>query len=667
MSVPSPLPAYSLVREGLHHQHASRAAEAARCYERALALEPANFDALHFLGVVRFRTGECDAGIALLERALALHPNHPPALNNLGNALRAAGRLAEAVTVYRRAVALCRPPRALFLRNLGSAQLEMGEWADAAGNLRCAAALNPNDSVVWCWMGHLERALDRPEAALAAYEKALALEPGLIEARRGRGCVYRNSGRAAEARAEYAQVLAAVPRHVLARSLYADVSLCIADWDGWSEHAAAVATATPVPADLAEPYSIHFMTDDPVVLRRHSEAAAGLAQSAAPTMPNAPRSRTLTDRRLRVAYLSADIREHPVGRLVAGVMEEHDRSQLEITVYALGSDDKSPARRRVVAAAEHFEPLETVGDRELAERIAADEQDILIDLMGHTAGNRVRVLAAHPASLQASWLGYPGTLGGSLVDYFITDGFTSPPGSEANHSEQLVRLPHTCLPGDPSQSIGSAPPRSAFDLSDDAVVLCSFGQTRKLNPHLFDIWMDVLRAVPAAVLWLREEHPLATANLRREAERRAIDGERLVFTGRVASVGDYLARYQVADLVLDTFPYASHSTAADALWAGCPIVALAGRSFASRVCGSLLRGAGMPELVTEGIDEYRALAVKLARDATARAELRARIAAARRSVPLFDIAAFTRSLERAYSAMGERARQGLPPTHIWVT
>lgn len=563
MNAPSPHPAHSLVREGLRHHEANRTTQAAECYRRALELEPGNFDALHFLGVVRFRGGDCDAGIALLEKALAQHPNHASALNNLGNALRAAGRLAEAVTVYRRAVALVRPPRALFLRNLGSAQLETGEWAEAEGNLRCAATLTPDDPIVWCWMGHLERALDRPEAALEAYGKALALDPSLIEAHRGRGCVYRNSDRPVEARAEYARVIAAVPRHVLARLLGADTSLCVAEWESWNEQEAAVTAASPVPADVVDPYSACFMTDDPLVLRRYSDAAAGLAQSAA-------------------------------------------------------------------------------------------------------VGNRVRVLAAHPAPIQASWLGYPGTLGGSLVDYLITDGFTSPPGSEAHYSEQLVRLPHACLPSDPSQPIGPPPPRSAFGLSDSAVVLCSFSQMRKLNPNLFEIWMDVLKAVPEAVLWLRAEHPLATANLRREAQRRAVDPEQLVFAARAASAGDYLARYQVADLVLDTFPYASHSTAADVLWAGCPIVTPAGRSFASRVCGSLLRATGMSELVTESADEYRALAVALARDAAARAELRARLAVARRSFPPFDVAGFTRSLERAYVTMHERAKSALPAEPISI-
>lgn len=666
MSVPSRNLPSSLVQEGLRHQKANRPEAAAGCYEEALTLQPKNFDALHFLGVVRFRTGDFASGIALIERALSLHPNHPSAWNNLGNALRGAGRLADAVAAYRRAVALVRPPRSLFLQNLGSAQLEMGEWAEAAGNLRCAVAITPADPITWCWLGHLERALHNPQGALDAYRRAIELEPSLAEAHRGMGCALRDCEQPIEAQAAYARVLELIPQHLLARVFHTDIALCIAAWDEWSEHVARIVSVSPVAAEMVEPMVLLFLSDDPLVLRSYAEASAALAQSAAPQPAATRRPGASRKERVRIAYLSRDIREHPVARLIAGVIEQHDRSRFEVTVYALGSDNPAPARRRILDATEHFVTLELPGNRELAERIAADEQDILIDLMGHTAWNRARVLAAHPAPVQATWLGYPGTLGGTLVDYLITDSFTSPPGCEPHYAEQLVRLPETFLPADTSQVLNSPLPRSAYGLSEDAVVLCSFNQTRKLNPDLFEIWMDVLRAVPDAVLWLPDAHPLATTNLRREAVERGVAGERLVFAGRAAAPGDYLARYRVADLALDTFPYNSHSTAADALWAGCPIVTLAGRSFPSRVCGSLLRAAGVAEVVTESADQYRDLAIALARDGVGRQAIRRRLAAARESSVLFDTARYTRSLERAYLAMHERAMQELPPTHLWI-
>ena len=667
MSRPSSSAAPSLVQEGLRHQRAERVTEAASCYERALELDPGNFDALQFLGVVRFRSGDPHAGITLLERALALHPNHASALNNLGNALRAAGRMAAAVAAYRRAVALVRPPRALFLRNLGSAQLEMGDWAEAAGNLRCATALDSADPITWCWMGHLERALENNDAALDAFGRALVLKPDLVEAHRGIGCVHRFAGRPFEARSAYTRVLELAPEHVLVRLLHLDVSLCLGEWSGFDARLAELASLRPGARDLVEPLALTFVTDDPLVLRAYSEAGAELAESTAPATSEQRVARKGREGRVRVAYLSSDVREHPVARLLSGVLAHHDRSRFEVTIYALGSENDAAPRKRIAESTEHFVALQAPTDHELAERIARDDQDILIDLMGHTALHRTRVLAAHPAPVQASWLGFPGTLGGKLADYLITDGFISPEGSEPHYAERLVRLPHSFLPGDPTQSVNAPLTRTAYGLSEDAVVLCSFNQTRKLNPGLFDVWMAILREIPEAVLWLTDEHPVAVSNLHKQAVERGVDGERLVFAPRAPSAADYLARYQVADLALDTFPYNSHSTAADALWAGCPLITFSGQSFASRVCGSVLRAAGLPELVTSSRDEYRALVIGLARDPAAREALRSRVAAARHSSPLFDTERFTRSLEQAYLAMHERARQVLPPDHLWIT
>jgi protein O-GlcNAc transferase len=667
MSAQPSTPARSLVQEGLRHQRAERAAEAASCYERALALDPRNFDALQFLGVVRFRDGDPDAGITLLQQALALHPNHSSALNNLGNALRAAGRMSEALAAYRRAVALVRPPKARFLLNLGSAQLDMGQWTEAAGNLRCAAALEPGDAVAWCWVGHLERALENPEAALEAFGRAIALEPDLVEAHRGIGCIHRWGGRPIEARAAYEKVLQLAPQHPLVRLMHADVSLSVCEWSGLSARFAELSTVTPQASHILEPLSLMFMTDDPLALRAYAEAGATRAESAAPAVAKSRSPQASGGPRVRLGYLSGDIHDHPVARLLAGVLDRHDRTRFEVTVYALGRHAPSAARRRVAESAEHFVPLEFPTDQELAERIVGDEQAILVDLMGHTALNRNRVLAARPAAVQASWLGYPGTLGGTLVDYLITDGFTTPEGTEEYYSEQLVRLPHSLLPGDASQVANAPLPRAACGLSESAVVLCSFTQNRKLNPRLFDVWMAVMREVPEALLWLTEEHPLAVTNLRKEAAQRGVEGHRLVFAPRAPSAADYLARYRVADLALDTFPYNSHSTAADVLWAGCPLVTMSGRSFASRVCGSVLRTAGLPELVTGNPDEYRDLVIRLARDRAARESLRSRLETTRPSSPLFDVEVFTRSLERAYLAMHERALQALPPTHLWIS
>jgi predicted O-linked N-acetylglucosamine transferase (SPINDLY family) len=257
-------------------------------------------------------------------------------------------------------------------------------------------------------------------------------------------------------------------------------------------------------------------------------------------------------------------------------------------------------------------------------------------------------------------------MGAGFMDYIIADEFVIPPGSEPAFTEQVARLPHTYLPYDRTQAIGSPRGRADYELPENALVLACFGQVRKINPPVFDAWMEVMTSVPDAVLWLATRYPPVIARLRREAEARGVAAERLVFAPPVTDVGDHLARYRLVDVALDTYPYGSHSTAADALWAGCPLVALVGDSFAARVSGSVLGAAGVPELITHSLAQYRDLLLELARDGGLRQQVRARLEELRLTCPLFDTARFVRHLEQAYLQMHQRRRQGLLPAALAI-
>ena len=660
---------YALVREGLALQRANCVADATERYERALTLDPCCFDALQLLGVLRFRDGDGEAGITLLARALNLQPDHAPTLNNLGNALRAAGRLEEAIAAYVRALQTLSDPPAVMLRNLGSALLDFGDAAGAQALLRAAAAREPQDPIAWCWLGHQARAANRSQEAVALYQEALRLEPRLAEAQRGLASAYRDIDRCAEAVAAFDRTLSLQPDYALAALGGAEARLCLADWSGFEAAANRIERATPQPAQMLEPMKPMLFTDDALALRRYAEAAAasfaGMRAASASGVPVVPAVPGAPPARLRVGYLSGDLREHPVGRLLAGVVECHDREAFDIRLLALGEADDSAARRRLAGEVE-LTALGSPSDTALAAMLRAARLDILVDLMGYTVGHRARVLAARVAPVQASWLGYHGTLGGSLADYLIADAFAVPAGTENAYAERLVRLPDCVLPGDRSRPVEEPATRGAVGLPAEAVVLCAFSQTRKLNPRVFDVWMDVLREVPDAVLWLAEERAEASANLRAAAQARGVAHQRLVFAARLPSLGKHLARYRCADLALDTFPYGSHSATLDALWAGCPLVAWAGRSFAARVSGSILRAAGLPELVAQSGEEYGALIRSLARDPARRAQLRARLASNRAQCALFDAARFTRALEQAFLMMARRSQLGQPPDQLWI-
>ena len=294
----------------------------------------------------------------------------------------------------------------------------------------------------------------------------------------------------------------------------------------------------------------------------------------------------------------------------------------------------------------------------LAHAIREDRIDILVDLKGHTEGAAPAVLALRPAPIQVHYLGYPGTLGGNIVDYLIGDAIVTPPEHAADYVETLALLPHSYQVNDRVRPIADAPTRQALGFARSAIVLCCFNRGYKLNPAVFDAWLTILAEVPDAVLWLMT-HPgedLLERNLRREMVRRGLDARRLQLA-KSRPNADYLALYRVADLFLDTWPYNAHTTASDALWAGCPVVTLRGETFASRVAASLLAAVGLPELVCDDIDAYVAKAIALARDAAARRRLRDYLDGPGRDSPLFDTVRTTRALESAYLAMADQYRR----------
>ena len=370
--------------------------------------------------------------------------------------------------------------------------------------------------------------------------------------------------------------------------------------------------------------------------------------------------------KLRIAYLSSDFRHHPVGATVAELFERHEHSRFEIIAASLGADDGSDVRRRIVEAADHFVDLSAVTDRLAAERLKKLEIDILVDLNGHTLGARTQILRQRPAPIQVSYLGFPGTMGADFVDYVIADATVLPFEQQTFYRERIVQLPDTFWVSDTRRAIGACPSRDTESLPEHGFVFCCFSHNRKITAELFDVWMQLLLAVPESVLWLKQGHETATANLRAAAEARGVPGDRLVFAKGVP-LDVHLARHALADLFLDTLPYNAHATASDALWAGLPVLTCLGRSFAGRVAASQLRAAGLSELVTTSLQDYKASAMRLACDAALLSSLRARLVQNRSTVPLFNTDLFRRNIEAAFLDIWEgryqaprNFRAGLP-------
>lgn len=356
----------------------------------------------------------------------------------------------------------------------------------------------------------------------------------------------------------------------------------------------------------------------------------------------------VTHQRIRLGYLSTDLREHVMGFLMAGVFEHHDKSRFECIGLSLAARDGGTTQTRIAAALDRLVDLHEMSDAAAANLIRDMQLDILVDLNGHTGDARTGILARRPAPIQVNFIGYPGTMGAPYIDYLIADGITVPQPQTAFHSEQILYLPDCYQPNDHSRKPAEAAlSRRSAGLPQTGFVFCCFNNNYKITPEIFDIWMRLLRAVDGSVLWLLEDNKLAAANIRREAERRGVSEQRLVFAQRVPQPV-HLARHALADLFLDTSPYNAHTTASDSLWMGLPIVTCPGNSFQSRVAASVLTAAGLPELIAPSLADYEALALGLARDPQSLSRIRARLAGNRDSCPLFDIARFTRNLEDAY-------------------
>jgi len=412
------------------------------------------------------------------------------------------------------------------------------------------------------------------------------------------------------------------------------------------------------------PFSFIAHSTSPADQRRCAQiyAADRCSVKAPATRPPLRRERS----RLRIAYLSADLRNHAVGQLMAGVFESHDRSRFEMYAFSAGPDDGSEIRRRLVRSVDHFVEVAAMQDGAIAARMAELSVDIAVDLGGHTTGSRTRVLAYRPAPVQVAFLGFPGTLGADFIDYIIADRHVVPASDRIHYTEQVIHLPDTYLPNDFAPTIHSPPTRTEAGLPPSGFVYCCFNAPYKYSPAMFEVWMRILKAVPDSVLWLREASATAIRNLGKEAERRGIAVGRLLYAAKVSKLADHYARLSLADIFLDTHPYNAHTTASDALGAGVPVITLRGNTFCSRVATSLLHAVELGHLSVETPEQYERLAIDLARAPGKLADLKARLGHARSRAPLFDPVRFCRHLESAYLEIWMRHQRGEAPAALSV-
>ncbi len=637
--------------------------EALACYRRAVQLNPDFAEALYNLGRLLLDRKEALQALDCLARCLQLAPRHAQALTQCGIALMALRRSREALAALEQALLLAPDDgETHFWR--GNALLDLDRPGHAVAAYARAAELLPDVAEAHFNLGTVLLDLDRPEPALHAFELALELRPDYVEAWYNRGGALQDLRRHPQAADNFRRLLEIVPAHryALGMLFYSRQFCC--DWTHYARDVAALTDAAAAGPAQDRPLPFLAVTGDPAL---QLACARAYTQSRHPPVPAEPAARPRrADGRLRVAYVSADFREHPVSYLLAGVFEAHDRKRFEIVAVALRPFDDSAIGRRVAAAFDRAIDVSAMRDNAAAALIRELDVDIAVDLTGYTENNRTGIFAHRAAPLQVNYLGFPGTMGAEYMDYIIADEFVIPESARSHYAEQVVWLPE-CFQGNDGRRAASArpPDRAAVGLPEQGFVFCAFNNLYKFTPSFFDVWMRLLRQVEGSVLWIAADDAAVRKNLAAEAAARGVDPQRLVFAPRV-NYPDHLARLGFADLFLDTLPFNAGTTASDCLWAGLPVLTCAGEAFAARMAGSLLHAVGLPELITRSPEYYEALALKLATTPVLLADIRSRLAQNRATASLFDTGRFTRHLEAAYVTMWARQQRGEAPATFRV-
>jgi protein O-GlcNAc transferase len=652
----------TLLQRALRAHQAGNLAAAAQLYGEVLRADPRHFQALFGLGEIYYQAGKYEEAQRLVGEALKSNPRSPEAFFIRGCALHRLNRAPEALACFDNALVL-KPDFAEAQSNRGVCLMALNRNGQALESFDRALALDPAVDA-WNSRGCVLHNMGRHEEAVASFDKAIARAPRFAQAVANRGSTLVALQRYGDAAEDFQRALALDPEIAYAKGNLVLCRMHACDWRNFKAEKAAVADGLKDDKRVIYPFVnvalSHSLADQLQCARLWA------AHEAPPTPTPLWRGELYRHEKIRLVYVSADFHAHATSVLMAGVFERHDRNRFELVALSFGADDGSEMRARVKNAFDRFVDVREKSDAEIAALMRQWEIDIAVDLKGYTKDHRSGIFAFRPAPIQASYLGYPGTMGAPYIDYIVADAIVIPDEHRAYYTEQLVYLPDSYQGNDSGRAIADhTMTRAQAGLPEAGLVFCCFNRNYKIAPEIFALWMRLLRDIPSSVLWLLEDNPDAKRNLEREAEAHGIASGRLVFAQRV-SAPEHLARHRLADLFLDTQPYGAHTTASDALWAGLPVLTALGPTFASRVAASLLNAVGLPELIVDSLGAYEASALRLARHPDALAAIKSKLAANRERSPLFDTTRFTRNLEAAYLTMWQRRQRGEPPKSFFV-
>ncbi|NTU96706.1 MAG: tetratricopeptide repeat protein [Chlorobiaceae bacterium] len=637
--------------------------EALASYDLSLSVRPGNAETYTNRGVALQELKRYEEALASYDRAVLLNPRNAVIYNNKGVVLQNLKRYEEAFSSYNKAISL-KVDYAEAYNNRGNALRELCRYDESLESYSKAFLYIRDYPEAYNNQGNTYLKMHRYEEANSSYEKAITLRYDYAEALNNSGNCLQELKRYVEAIKRYENVFAVKPDYegIIGNLLIARMKIC--EWINIEASVKAILDDIEKFDKSVDPFCFLAFYDSITYQKKVAEINSKKVDPDTVLLPAIKKAKR--QKKINIGYYSADFRNHPLSMLLAGMFESHDRERFEITAFAFGPDTNDEMRIRVSAAFDRFIDIRTMSDVEVAELSRKLGIDIAIDLGGYTRFCRTGIFALYTAPVQVSYMGYPGTMGARYIDYIIADPLLIPEESRYAYTEKVIYLPDTYMVNDRKREIsGKVFSRKEFGLPETGFVFCCFNNNHKILPPVFDSWMRILKKVKGSILWLLEDNEYATVNLRKEAVKRGIDADRLVFAKRM-KVDEHLARHRLADLFLDTLPYNAHTTACDALWAGLPVLTRTGESFASRVAASVLSAIRLPELITHSQEEYEALAVELALFPGTLTAIKEKLECNRLIAPLFDTERFTRHIEQAYTQIYERYHAGLTPDHIFV-
>ena len=602
--------------------------DSAKMFETATKIKPDYAEAHFNLGVVLKAGGQLEEAIESYKKAIYLIPNYPAAHNNLGNVYKDLNQLDDAIEYYRKAI-ISKPDFFEAYNNLGLVFFKTGELLEAEKSYRKAVNINSNFFDSNFNLGNLLRDTNRRKEALKFYEQARKINP----------------------EADY----------ILGNVIHTKMHLC--QWDDWNNQINELLDGINNRKKVIGPFALIALLDSPLDLFSATEIYANHKYPINNFFPKF--SHHQKQKKIRIGYFSGDFKNHPVSTLTAELYEIHNRDEFEIHAFSFRKNTNDSMNLRIRRAVDYFHEVEFLSDQEIVELSRSLKIDIAVDLSGYTQDSRTGIFAMLVAPLQLSYIGYLGTMGADYYDYLIADKTIIPIEKQRFYKEKIIYLPHFQSNDSTELYYADYLTRKVFGLPEKAFVFCCFNNTYKITPKTFDVWANILKKVKNSILMVFASNDLAEKNLKNEIKLRGINQNRLIF-GNQLSRSEYLARFKVVDLFLDTSPYNAGTTASDALRVGLPVLTFMGDSFASRMCASILKAANLPELITKNQEEYELLAIDLANNPSKLLKIRNYLKTNISLTPLYNTKIFIKNLESAYKLIYERYHDGLDTDHINV-